>query len=153
MPRIWTNHLAESVWSEQGEHVWVRPRPIRQPRAGIQPVNGHTEAEPDPSMEHCKGHACTVLARFTRWRVPCSALCFWILQHEHRILYGRTHIGNYCNGPNLALMKRITMQYNVLFNCLIYPYPPRAISLKTMQFSSNFCSKFFYGNIFCTSFV
>lgn len=56
MPWIRTNHLAESVWSEQREHVWVRPRLIRQPRAGIQLLNGHTEAEPDTSLEHCKWH-------------------------------------------------------------------------------------------------
>ena len=77
MPRIRTNHLAESVWSEQREHVWVRPRPIRQPRAGFQLLNGHTQAEPDPSLEHCKWHDFPILARHTSWWVPCSALCFW----------------------------------------------------------------------------
>lgn len=57
VPRIWTNHLAESVWSEEREHVWVRPRLMRQPRAGMQLLNGHTEAEPDPSIGKCKWHA------------------------------------------------------------------------------------------------
>lgn len=52
MPRIWTNHLAESVWSEDREHVWVRPRLIMQPRAGIQLLNGYTEAEPELSLQH-----------------------------------------------------------------------------------------------------
>lgn len=82
MRRVQTNHLAESVRSEQREHVWVRPRLIRQPRAGIQLLNGHTEAKPDTSLEHHKWHA-----RYTtRWLPRCVLFVFYLEWHNTRLV-------------------------------------------------------------------
>ena len=50
-----TNHLAQSVWSERREYVWVRSRAIWQPRGGIQLLDGQTR-QTQVLLQHHKRH-------------------------------------------------------------------------------------------------
>lgn len=50
-----TNHLAQSVWSERREYVWVRSRAIWQPRAGIQLLDGQ-KRQTQVLLQHHKRH-------------------------------------------------------------------------------------------------
>lgn len=70
-------------WAER-ERVWVRPRLIRQPRAGIQQLNGYTESE------HHKWHCnFPILARHTTWWLPHSVPFVWMVKILFSIYIGQ----------------------------------------------------------------